>query len=104
MQNVFSFFISFLFFSLLLVNISNQHIKPKRKVEIRNLRQVPKVDKNNDEIVQTIRVSAVNARSLKHNENLISEEIQNTKSDIAIITETWLKTLMKMTSGHTHQN
>ena len=81
-----------------------QQIKPKRKVEIRNLRQVPTVDKSNDEIVQTIRVSTVNARSLKHKENLISEEIQNTNSDIAIITETWLKTLMKMTPGHTHQN
>ena len=82
----------------------SQYINQKRKAEIRNLRQVPTVDRSNDEIVQTIRVSTVNARSLKHKENLISEEIQNTNSDIAIITETWLKTLMKMTPRHTHQN
>ena len=81
-------------------NISTQ----KRKAEIRNLRQVPAVDRSNDEIAQTIRVSTVDARSLKHKENLISEEIHNTNADIAIITETWLKTLMKMTPGHTHQN
>ena len=30
----------------------NQHINPKRKVEIRNLRQVPTIDKSNDESVQ----------------------------------------------------
>ena len=29
----------------------NQHTKPKRKAEIRNLRQVPTIDKSNDEIV-----------------------------------------------------
>ena len=49
------------------------------------------VDRSSDEIVQTIRVSTVNARSLKHKENLISEEIHNTNSDTGIITETWLK-------------
>ena len=85
-------------------NRKNLQTKPKRKAEIKNLRQVPTVNKSNEEIVQTVRISTVNARSLKHKENLISEEIHNTNSDITIITETWLKTLMKMTSGHTHQN
>ena len=70
----------------------NQHTNPKRKAEIRNLIQVPTIDKSNHEIVQTIRVSTVNARSLKHKENLISKEIHNTNSDITIITKTWLKT------------
>ena len=82
----------------------NQHTKPKRKAEIRNLRQVPTINKSNDETVQTIRVSTVNARSLKHKENLISKEIHNTNSDITIITEIWLKTLMMITPGHSHQN
>ena len=69
----------------------NQHTNPKRKADIRNLRQVPTIDISNHEIVPTIRVSTVNARSLEHEENLISEEIHNTNSDITIITETWLK-------------
>ena len=69
----------------------NQHTNPKRKADIRNLRQVPTIDINNHEIVGTIRVSTVNTRSLKHKENLISEEIHNTNLDITIITETWLK-------------
>ena len=68
-----------------------QHMNPRRKAEIRNLRQVPTVDSSNDEIVWTIIVSTVNAKSLKHKENLIGEEIHNTNSDIVIITETWLK-------------
>ena len=42
---------------------------------------------------EQLRVSTVNARSLKHKENLISEEIHNTNSDITIITETWLKNI-----------
>ena len=46
------------------------------------------------------RISTVNARSLKHKENIISEEILNNNIDIAIITETWLKTLMKIILGH----
>ena len=58
---------------------------------MRNLKQVPTFDKSRDEIVQTIRVSTVNARSLKHNDNLISEEILNSNINIAIITETRLK-------------
>ena len=29
----------------------NQHTKPKRKAEMRNPRQVPKIDKSNDEII-----------------------------------------------------
>ena len=82
----------------------NQHTKPKRKADIRNLRQLPTINKSNDEIVQTITVSTVNVRSLKHKENLISKEIHNTNSDITINTETWLKTLMEMTPGHSHQN
>ena len=60
----------------------NQHTNPKRKAEIRNLRQVPKIDKSNHEIVQTIRVSTVNARSLKHNENFISKEKYTTPTQI----------------------
>ena len=82
----------------------NQHTNPKRKAEIRNLRQIPTIDKSNHEIVQTIRVSTVNARSLKYKENLISKEIHNTNSDITIITKTWLKTPRKTTPGHFHQN
>ena len=69
----------------------NHHTNPKRKADIRNLRQVPTIDINNHKTVQTIRVSTINARSLKHKENLISEEIHNTNSDITIITKTWLK-------------
>ena len=34
----------------------NQHTNPKRKANIRNLRQVPTTDINNHETVQTIRV------------------------------------------------
>ena len=66
----------------------NHHTNPKRKADIRNLRQVPTIDINNHETVQTIRVLTINARSLKHKENLISEEIHNTNSDITIITKT----------------
>ena len=69
----------------------NQHTNPKWKADIRNLRQVPTINISSHETVQTIRVSTVNARSLKHKENLISEEIHNTNSNITIITETWLK-------------
>ena len=47
--------------------------------------------KNGDEIVQTIRISTVNARSLKHKENLISGEFLNNNMEITVITETWLK-------------
>ena len=47
----------------------NQHLEPQRKVEIRNLRQVPTVYKSSDEVVQTIRISTVNSRSLIHKEN-----------------------------------
>ena len=68
----------------------NHHTNPKRKADICNLRQVPTVDINNHETTRTITVSTINARSLKHKENLISEEIHNTNSDITIITETWL--------------
>ena len=66
----------------------NHHTNPKRKADICNLRQVPTVDINNHETARTITVSTLNARSLKHKENLISEEIYNTNSDITIITET----------------
>ena len=58
---------------------------------LRNLRQVPTVEKYSDETVQTIMISVVNATSLKHKGNLISEEILNNNIDIAVITETWLK-------------
>ena len=68
-------------------SIPNQKGKLKSGIT----RQVPTVTKSKDEIVQTIRVSTVNARSLKHKENLVSEEIYSTNSDITIITETWLK-------------
>ena len=69
----------------------NQHSNPKRKADIRNLRQVPTINISSYETVQTTRVSTVNTRSLKHQESLISEEIHNTNSDITIITKTWLK-------------
>ena len=36
-------------------------------------------------------MSTVNARPLKHKENLISEEILNNNTDIAVITKMWLK-------------
>ena len=85
-------------------NKKYQHLKPCRKAEIRNLREVPTVDKNNDEIIQTIWISTVNARFLKHKENLISEEILNNNTEIAVILKTWLKTPMKMILGHSQQN
>ena len=69
----------------------NHHTNPIRKADIRNLRQVPTVNINNHETARTITVSTINARSLKHKENLISKEIYNTNSDITIITETWLR-------------
>ena len=69
----------------------NHHTNPKRKADIHNLRQVPTVDINNHEAARTITASTINARSLKHKENLISEEIYNSNSDITIITKTWLR-------------
>ena len=72
-------------------NKTYQHLEPQRKAKIRNLKQVPTVYKSSEEIVWTIKVSTVNARSLKHKENMISEELLNSNIDSAIITETWLK-------------
>ena len=69
------------------INIPNQKGKLKSGISDRYQQSAEVID----EIVQTIRVSTVNARSLKHKENLISEEIHNTNSDITIITETWLE-------------
>ena len=69
----------------------NHHTNPKRKADICNLRQVPTVNINNHETARPITVSTKNARSLKHKENLTSEEIYNTNSDITIITKTWLR-------------
>ena len=91
-------------------NNTCQHLEPCRKDEIRNLRQVPAVDKNSDEIVQTM-ISTVNARSLKHKENLISVEMLNNNTEIVVITETWLKnteeahawTLSSELNNYSHQ-
>ena len=58
-------------------------------IDIQNLRQIVTTDESSDEIVKNIRLSTVNARSIKRKENLISNELTNRKIDILIATETW---------------
>ena len=60
------------------VNFCNQH-------------QVQTVNQNRSEIVNTVRIARVNARSIKNKDNLIAEYIDSTKIDFIIITETWLQ-------------
>ena len=44
-----------------------------------------------NEIVNTVRIAHVNARSIKNKDDLIAEYIDSTKIDFTIITETWLQ-------------
>ena len=62
------------------------------RIDTQNLRQIATTDENNDEIAkENIRLSTVNARSIKSKENLISNELTNRKINILIATETWLQ-------------
>ena len=55
-----------------------------------NLTQVQTVNQNRSEIVNTVRIAHVNARSIKSKDDLIAEYIDSTKIDFTVITETWL--------------
>ena len=56
-----------------------------------NLHQVQTVNQNRSEIVNTVRIAHVNARSIKNKDDLIAKYIDSTKIDFTIITETWLQ-------------
>ena len=70
-------------------NIGNN--SSKLESTIHNLHQVQTVYKNRNEIVNTVRVAHVNARSIKNKDDLIAEYIDSTKVDFTIITKTWLQ-------------
>ena len=42
-------------------------------------------------MVNNIRLATLNARLVKNNDLIISQELNNHKIDIAVITESWLK-------------
>ena len=63
----------------------------QKRINIWNLRQIATTDKNFDEIFKNIRISTVNARSIKSKENLISNELTNRRIDTLITTESWLQ-------------
>ena len=44
-----------------------------------------------NEIVNTVRIAHVNARSIKNKDDLIAEYIDSAKIDFTIITKTWLQ-------------
>ena len=57
-----------------------------------NLHQVQTVNLNRSEIVSAVRITNVNARSIKKNkDDLLAEYIDSTKIDLTIITETSLQ-------------
>ena len=56
-----------------------------------NLHQVQAINQDMNEIVNTVRIAHVNARSIKNKDDLIAEYIDSTKIDFTIITETWLQ-------------
>ena len=61
------------------------------RINMYNLKQIATTDDESDEIVKNIRLSTINARSIKSKENLISNELTNRSIYILIATETWLQ-------------
>ena len=62
-----------------------------RGVNQNNLKQIRITESNGLEVVNNIRLATLNARLVKNNDLIISQELNNHKIDIAVITETWLK-------------
>ena len=62
-----------------------------RGVNQSNLKQIRITESNGLEVVNNIRLATLNARLVKNNDLIISQELNNHKIDIAVITETWLK-------------
>ena len=61
------------------------------RVNFCNLHQVQTVNQDMSEIVNTVRIAHVNARSIKNKDNLIAKYIDSAEIDFTIITETWLQ-------------
>ena len=49
------------------------------------------MESNGLEMVNNIRIATLNARSVKNKDLIISQELNDHKIDITVITETWLK-------------
>ena len=62
-----------------------------RGVNQNNLKQIRITESNGLEMVNNIRLATLNARLVKNKDLIISQELNDHKIDIAVITETWLK-------------
>ena len=62
-----------------------------RGINQNKLKQIRITESNGLEVVNNIRLATLNARLVKNKDLIISQELNNHKIDIAVITEIWLK-------------
>ena len=62
-----------------------------RGVNPNNLKQIRIIESNGLEMVNNIRLTTLNARSVTNKDLIISEELNDHKIETTVITETWLK-------------
>ena len=75
-----------------------------RGVNQNNLKQLRKTESNGLEVVNNIRLATFNTRLVQNKDLIISQELNDHKIDIAVITETWLKDTPEDEAWKTSQN
>ena len=74
------------------IGTSHRSIPTNHGSDISNLLFVNATDNNNEEAASNnMRITTLNARSVKNKDHLIVQQLHKTVMDIAVTTETWLK-------------
>ena len=71
---------------------------------VNNLQYVKTNDTYNEEAGNNMRITTLNARSVKNKDHLIAQQLHETDVDIAVITKTWLKDTGMTRLGSISQN
>ena len=73
-------------------------------INTNNLTYAKITDQSGSKVRTMTRIAILNARSIKNNNQLIVNELNDNNVDLAVISETWLKILMKTKHGWTNLN
>ena len=74
------------------IGTSHRSIPTNHRSNISNLLFVNTADNHNQEAASdNMRIATLNARSVKNKDHLIVQQLHEIDTDIAVITETWLK-------------
>ena len=86
------------------VTTSTRHPLKSRNINIQNLIIVRTTDFRGTVTTPYLKITSLNARSVKNKDQLLFLELADNNIDIGLITETWLKIHKRMKHGSTNQH